>query len=134
MIVPPIRNCSCVTGKYQQSWRAGDAASSAILRPRVSVAKVNSMRLVQEPPEYERAIRRAGRRRAPWPSARIAQLGALPVLVNRQDQRGPPECVRHLLHSGRHRGRPSRKTNQPTSRTAGIANNPNQKRGQGYEQ
>ena len=76
VIVPPIRNCSCVTGKYQQS----SARDNPPARPscgREVGHKGEQMRLVQEPPKYDRAICRAavGAHRGQLHESRIGASG-----------------------------------------------------------
>ncbi len=53
-----MRNCSCVTGKYQQTSDQGERASSTTFLVRASVTKVNRGAVVQEPAEDHRAVRR----------------------------------------------------------------------------
>ena len=82
---PPIRNCSCVTGKYQQTSTQDDFASSAILALR-SVGDEGQLGcVVQEAPKDRRAIGGpavgAHRRHLQEPRGRRAA-----IQVNRQDQ------------------------------------------------
>ena len=101
VIRPPIRNCSCVTGKYQQTSTQDDFARSASLELRRSVTNVNWDVSFKKP--RNTSVRLAGRPSgARSPFARTATPA--PGDSGKSPEPGRDSKVSAAsVHSGRHR-------------------------------